>query len=236
MQLKERIAELLELTSGKKELESLRLLSEKFPGRAAFSTSFGMEDQVITHLIAKEKIPIRIFSLDTGRHFEETYYVQNMTNARYGIRIETYFPNQKAVETLMNVKGPYSFYESVENRLECCGIRKVESLSRALQNTDLWITGIRASQSTGRTGLPALEWDESHGLIKFHPLLQWSLEEVRKFIKENDVPYNELHDRGFPSIGCAPCTRAVKPGEDIRAGRWWWENETGKECGLHVHQ
>ncbi len=221
--------------AGNDSAAGLRLFADRYPGQVVFSSSLGVEDQVITHIIRSEKIPIRIFTLDTGRHFDETYYVWNMTNARYGFKIEPCFPQTEAVEHLLREKGPFSFYESVENRKECCRIRKVEPLGRALRGQAVWVTGIRAEQSTGRGTMPRVEWDADHQIIKYHPLLDWSLAQIWDFIRAHDVPYNELHDRGYPSIGCAPCTRAVKPGEDFRAGRWYWENDTGKECGLHEH-
>ena len=215
--------------------EGLRLVAERYAGKVVFSSSLGVEDQALTHIIRTENIPIKIFTLDTGRHFDETYYVWNMTNARYGFKIEPYFPDTAAVEALLRDKGPYSFYESVENRKECCRIRKVEPLGRAIKGQAVWVTGIRADQSAGRHEMPRVEWDGDHGVIKYHPLLDWSLEETWQFVKDNNVPYNELHDKSYPSIGCQPCTRAVRPGEDVRAGRWSWENDSGKECGLHVH-
>ena len=147
--------------------------------------------------------------------------------------VHAYYPNTESVEQMVSVKGPSSFYESVDNRKECCGIRKVEPLKRALAGNSLWITGIRAEQSMNREDMNAVEWDESNQLHTYHPIFDWSLEQLKAFIKENNIPYNPLHDQGFPSIGCAPCTRAVKDGEDFRAGRWWWEDQNKKECGLH---
>lgn len=214
-------------------IQSLQNLAQKFPNKIVFSSSFSYEDQIISHLILKNKIPIEIFTLDTGRLFKETQEVLNNTNKRYNTNIKIYFPDYQAVEQMVNEKGNYSFYHSIENRQECCFIRKVKPLQRAIKGMDLWITGIRAGQGTTRTDLPQLEWDEKNQIIKYHPLLYWSLEEVETFVKENQVPYNELHDKGFPSIGCQPCTRAIEAGEDIRAGRWWWENPDKKECGLH---
>ncbi len=225
-----------QLTHGLQPAAALHRLSEAFPGQVVFSTSFGYEDQVITHLIAENNLPIRLFTLDTGRLFGETYAVYESTRQRYQIPISAFFPKTEAVERLLHEKGPNSFYASADNRKECCHIRKVEPLKRALQGNKVWVTGIRAQQSDGRKNTPALEWDEGNRIIKFHPLLSWTLEEVKQYIAANNIPYNSLHDRGFVSIGCAPCTRAVKPGEDFRAGRWWWENNTGKECGLHEHK
>ncbi|MBW4889558.1 phosphoadenylyl-sulfate reductase [Mucilaginibacter sp. HMF5004] len=214
-------------------VEALTLLAELFPGKVIFSTSFGWEDQVISHMIFANKLPIKVFTLETGRLFPETYYVWGRTLERYGENIHAYYPNTEAVERLVSSKGPSSFYESVENRKECCGIRKVEPLNRALAGNDVWITGIRAEQSANRQHMDNLEPDEVHQLIKFHPIYSWSLDEVKAYIKEYNIPYNPLHDKGFPSIGCAPCTRAVREGEDFRAGRWWWEDQSKKECGLH---
>jgi phosphoadenosine phosphosulfate reductase len=230
-------ANLLQLTNlldRQNEIEQLRALAELFPGQVAFSSSLGYEDQVITDLILKNDLPIRIFTLDTGRLFEETYKTLQRTNNRYETKLEIVFPKNESVEQLMTEKGPYSFYESVANRKECCYIRKVEPLNRALEGVKMWVTGIRAEQSANRTDMAQIEWDESHQLHKFHPLLNWSFEQVKEYVKQHNVPYNPLHDKGFVSIGCAPCTRAVREGEDFRAGRWWWEDESKKECGLHV--
>lgn len=214
----------------------LRDIAERFAGKAVFTTSLGIEDQVVTDLIFSNNLDIKVVTLDTGRLFEETYKVLNRTRERYGKPIYSYFPKHEAVEKLITEKGPLSFYSSVENRKECCFIRKVEPLGRALKGMECWITGLRASQSENRHDLHFFEWDEGHELIKFNPLLEWSLEDCQAYVKKNNVPYNVLHDRGFVSIGCAPCTRAIQPGEDFRAGRWWWESNSKKECGLHTHQ
>lgn len=222
--------------AGLSEVDALRRLAELYPGQVVFSTSLGYEDQVITDMILANDIPIRIFTLDTGRMFAETYSVWKKTNDRYATKIETYFPERAAEETLMTEKGPYSFYDSVENRKECCGIRKVEPLNRALQGQKIWITGIRAEQSPNRQTMTQVERDDAHDLFKFHPLMNWTFEQVKDYVKTNNVPYNPLHDRGFVSIGCQPCTRAIQPGEDFRAGRWWWEDNSKKECGLHSHE
>ncbi|MEO6285106.1 MAG: phosphoadenylyl-sulfate reductase [Dyadobacter sp.] len=219
---------------GKSEIESLAILADLFPGEIVFSTSLGYEDQVISDLILKNSIDISIFTLDTGRLFSETYMTLQKTNNRYDTKIKVYYPQTPAVEELVSTKGPLSFYESVENRKECCFIRKVEPLNRALKGAKIWVTGIRAEQSGNRHDMPRLEWDEAHQLVKFHPILDWSFEEVKNYVKSNGIPYNPLHDKGFVSIGCAPCTRAIQEGEDFRAGRWWWEDESKKECGLHA--
>jgi phosphoadenosine phosphosulfate reductase len=218
---------------GLEPVNALALLADKFPGQVIFSTSFGWEDQVITHMIFTNDLPVKIFTLETGRLFPETYYVWNRTMEMYGKPIHAYYPNHELLEQMVNAKGPSSFYESVENRKECCGIRKVEPLNRALAGNKLWVTGIRAEQSANRQFMGNLEWDEQHNLIKFHPIFDWTLDQVKEYIRIHNVPYNTLHDRGFPSIGCQPCTRAVQPGEDFRAGRWWWEDQSKKECGLH---
>lgn len=222
------------LVHGKNTVEVLTALADRFPGKIVFSTSFGIEDQVITHIIFSNNLPIKVFTLETGRLFPETYYVWNRTLEIYKKDIEAYFPDTHAVQQLISQKGPSSFYESVENRKECCRIRKIEPLQRALAGAECWITGIRAEQSDNRQGMAQVEWDQGNQLIKFHPIYDWSLEEVWDYAKAHHVPYNPLHDKGFPSIGCAPCTRAVREGEDFRAGRWWWEDTSKKECGLHA--
>lgn len=213
--------------------ESLAWIDKEFPGTAVFSTSFGLEDQAITHAIYSQNLGIRIFTLDTGRLFSETYELHKRTNGMYGKKIQTFFPDSEAVEKLVNEKGPDSFYDSIENRKECCHIRKVLPLNRALEGASLWITGIRGEQSGSREDLPKVELDQARNILKFHPILDWTWEETKAYVEANGVPYNPLHDKGYPSIGCAPCTRAIMPGEDFRAGRWWWENESTKECGLH---
>ncbi|HYG40472.1 MAG TPA: phosphoadenylyl-sulfate reductase [Cytophagales bacterium] len=227
--------ELLKYVQSHSIEESLWYLSSRFKDKIVFSTSFGYEDQVISHIIFENKIPIRVFTLDTGRMFPETYKVMNSTNNRYDTKVQVYYPKNDAVEKMVSTKGPMSFYDSVENRKECCFIRKVEPLNRALAGMDCWITGIRADQSGNRKEMLPVEWDESHKLFKYHPLFNWTLDDVKAYIEKYNIPYNVLHDRGFPSIGCQPCTRAVAPGEDVRAGRWWWESDSKKECGLHVH-
>ena len=222
-----------ELIDGLSARDALDALATNFPGQITFSTSFGWEDQVISDMIFSNDIDIEVFTLDTGRLFPETYSVWSRMLERYQKNIKTYYPDRAKLEDLLSQKGPNSFYESVENRKDCCGIRKVEPLNRALQGKQIWITGIRADQSVNREQMNWIEWDEAHQLVKVHPLFLWTLEEVKGYIRQNNVPYNSLHDRGFPSIGCAPCTRAVQPGEDFRAGRWWWEDQSKKECGLH---
>ncbi len=215
-------------------VQSLEYLVKTFPDEVIFSTSFGWEDQVISHIIFKNDLPIKVFTLETGRLFPETYYVWNRTLEMYGKPILAYYPDTEAVEKMVSTKGPSSFYESVENRKECCGIRKIEPLKRALAGNSCWITGIRAEQSLNREHMDSVEWDDANQIVKFHPIFDWTLEQVKTYIHENNIPYNPLHDKGFPSIGCAPCTRAVNDGEDFRAGRWWWEDQDKKECGLHT--
>lgn len=229
---KEKTIELEKWLSTLGPKEGLMWLSESGIGGLKFSTSLGIEDQVITHWIAEHHLNIEIFTLDTGRLFQETYDLIDKTRKRYGITITTYFPQPHAVQGMVNLKGPNSFYDSVENRKECCFIRKVEPLKRALTDTMVWITGIRSAQSENRQQMKMVEWDENYQLIKFNPLLHWSKERTEAFILQHKIPVNPLHAKGFPSIGCAPCTRAILPGEDDRAGRWWWER-SGKECGLH---
>jgi phosphoadenosine phosphosulfate reductase len=230
---KEKIIKLNSELSQKSIVEKLNYLVHNYPGKIIFTTSFGYEDQVITDIIFTNEIPVQVVTLDTGRMFEETYKVYRSTVEKYGKEIKVYFPPAEEVEKMVSKKGPFSFYESVENRKECCFIRKVIPLKRALEGFEIWITGLRASQSANRSGLEEFEWDSGNGMVKFNPLLDWSLEQVKQYISKNHVPYNILHDRGFVSIGCEPCTRAIKSGEDFRAGRWWWEQNTGKECGLH---
>jgi len=215
--------------------DTLSFLAEQFPGKVVFSTSFSFEDQAISHIILSNHLPIKIFTLDTGRLFPETYSVWRSTNEKYNTRVQAYYPDTMMIENYVSEKGPNAFYESVENRKECCHIRKVVPLKRALKGNEIWITGLRAEHSADRHDMAQVEWDETNNVIKYHPLLYWTTAEVKQFINKNDIPYNPLHDKGFVSIGCAPCTRAIRPGEDFRAGRWWWEDNSKKECGLHVH-
>jgi phosphoadenosine phosphosulfate reductase len=234
--LQTQIGQLTQDLKGLATRDSLRSLAEKFPGQVTFSSSFSFEDQLISHEILSNHIPISIFTLDTGRLFAETYSVWSSTNERYNTQIKAYYPNHSLLEEFIAEKGPNSFYESVDNRKQCCHIRKVEPLKRALEGNSVWVTGLRAEHSPDRHDLQQLEWDGTNGVIKYHPLLFWTTEEVKDEIRKNNIPYNPLHDKGFVSIGCAPCTRAIKPGEDFRAGRWWWEDSSKKECGLHIHE
>lgn len=214
--------------------KTLEILLKEFGKEVWFSTSLGLEDQVLLDLLVKTNLPFTVFTLDTGRLFYETYNLLEKTEKRYNLKIQVYFPNSEAVQKMVNEKGVNLFYESIENRKECCKVRKLEPLSRALKNAKVWMTGLRREQSVTRTEMQFAEWDSSHNVLKVNPIIDWTLDEIRLYVKQNNVPYNPLHDQNFPSIGCAPCTREVLPGEDIRAGRWWWENPTTKECGLHT--
>ena len=214
--------------------ELLKHLIEQFGDNIALATSFGAEDQVLTDMVCKISKSPMIFTLDTGRLPEETYEVMEATRKKYGVKIEILFPEHKKVEEMVNENGPNLFYGSIEARKLCCRIRKIEPLKRKLSESQAWICGLRTEQSVTRTGLNKIEWDDAFGLIKVCPLADWSAERVWEYIRKYDVPYNKLHDEGYPSIGCEPCTRAVKPGENIRAGRWWWEEPEHKECGLHL--
>lgn len=218
---------------GKGLQDDLNAIHHYFPGKIIFSTSFSSEDQVITHQLFAHNLNSKVFTLDTGRLFPETYSTWSQTVEKYQKNIHTYYPDAKALQQFVTEKGPNSFYESVDNRKQCCHIRKVEPLKRALLGNQLWITGIRAEHSPNRHDMQQLEWDEANQIFKYHPLLHWTNDEVKQFIQQHQIPYNTLHDKGFVSIGCAPCTRAIKPGEDFRAGRWWWEDSSKKECGLH---
>jgi phosphoadenosine phosphosulfate reductase len=231
--LKDTIPNLLHQSTGLTIPETLALLAKQFPGQVTLSSSFSFEDQLISHDILSNHLPISIFTLDTGRLFAETYSVWSSTNEKYQTHIKAYYPNQDELQEFIEAKGPNSFYESVENRKACCHIRKVEPLKRALAGNSIWITGLRAEHSAQRHDLHLFEWDEGNQVIKYNPLLHWTTDEVWKYINDNNIPYNPLHDKGFVSIGCAPCTRAIRPGQDFRAGRWWWEDATNKECGLH---
>ncbi|MFL0684312.1 MAG: phosphoadenylyl-sulfate reductase [Algoriphagus aquaeductus] len=221
-------AKLNDLSAG----AGLALIAELFPEKVVFSTSLGQEDQVITQLIASQNLPIQIFSLDTGRLFPETLELLSRTESKYKTRIKVYYPDTASVEKLVGDIGINGFYESVENRKSCCFVRKVEPLKRALAGNAVWVTGLRAEQSANRSEMRRIEWDEANQIIKYNPLLDWTFEQMIAYIEEHRIPYNPLHDQGFISIGCAPCTRAILPGEDARAGRWWWE-DSKKECGLH---
>jgi phosphoadenosine phosphosulfate reductase len=214
----------------------VRLACERFGRTVALSSSFGAEDMVLIDMLMRVDRKARIVTLDTGRLPQETYNVMDATRERYGAAIDVFFPQAEAVQSMVAEHGLNLFYHSVDFRKMCCGVRKMEPLKRALAGLDAWVTGLRREQSITRTEVHTIEWDESNQLIKVNPLAAWTLDDVWKYIRENNVPYNALHDRGYPSIGCMPCTRAVLPGEDQRAGRWWWEHPETKECGLHVGQ
>lgn len=218
---------------GQKPLAVLQWAAARFPGKIAFATSLGMEDQVVLDLLIEGGLEIPVFTLDTGRLFPETYDLLAATEARYGIRIQVYCPQAESVERLVAEHGVNLFRQSPQLRRECCRVRKVEPLRRALRGLSAWITGLRQEQAESRAAVEAVEWDERHGLLKINPLADWREPQVRDYLESRQVPYNPLHDRGFVSIGCACCTRAAAPGEDPRAGRWWWESREKKECGLH---
>ena len=211
----------------------LRTIADNY-SPAVFANSLGAEDMVLTDLILGEQLDIEVFSLDTGRLPQETYALIAQVKEHYGLALKLYYPRHELVEAFTRTNGINAFYESVELRKGCCHARKVEPLQRALAGRKAWITGMRAQQSATRDGLPVQSFDQDNGLEKFNPLADWSEKEVWAYLRLNKVPYNALHDKFFPSIGCAPCTRAITPGEDVRSGRWWWENADTKECGLHI--
>jgi phosphoadenosine phosphosulfate reductase len=213
--------------------DRIRAIARALGGRIAFSTSLGLEDQAVLHAIAATGAGIDVFTLDTGRHFPETLETLEASERRYRLRIRVVAPDAREVEALVARDGIYGFRLAVENRKACCEVRKVRPLKRALAGAAGWITGLRREQSADRAAVPFAAWDAEHRLVKVNPIADWTLEQLEGYVAENKVPVNPLHAKGFPSIGCQPCTRAIKPGEDIRAGRWWWENEEGKECGLH---
>jgi phosphoadenosine phosphosulfate reductase len=204
-----------------------------FGDKISFASSMGAEDQLITSMIAGINKSAKIFTLDTGRLFQETYDLIQKTNSRYKINIKAFFPDNKQVEEMVDQHGINLFYDSVENRKRCCHIRKIVPLGRALKNQEAWFTGLRKEQTASRSEDQLFEWDQANKLIKINPLINWTEKEIWAYIHKNNIPYNPLHDKGFNSIGCLPCTRALLPGEETRAGRWWWENQGHKECGLH---
>jgi phosphoadenosine phosphosulfate reductase len=212
----------------------LEAIAAQTQGPIVFTTSFGLEDQAIAHAILSRALPIDIVTLDTGRLFPETYEIWTKTEARYGKRIRAVYPRHEALEALVADQGIDGFYASLQARKACCNVRKVEPLARALSGAAIWVTGLRGDQSDQRKSVSAIEVDEGRGLIKANPLFDWSRDAVLEFTAAHDVPVSALHAKGFLSIGCAPCTRAIVSGEPERAGRWWWEDEAAKECGLHV--
>jgi phosphoadenosine phosphosulfate reductase len=230
---KNTVTELNSRFAGTTPEEILEYFLTSYDNRIALSSSLSLEDQILTDMIQKINPKTRIFTLDTGRLFPETYNLIDRTNDKYGIKIEIFFPNYINVQEMVNSEGVNLFYESVEKRKKCCHIRKIEPLKRAFTGLEAWICGLRKEQSITRHDMQAVEWDEGNSLLKINPLIDWSELQVWEYIKTHNAPYNKLHDNGFPSIGCQPCTRAVESGEDIRAGRWWWESPLHKECGLH---
>jgi phosphoadenosine phosphosulfate reductase len=207
---------------------------EKNINQPVFASSLGQEDQMILHLIAAHQLAIPVITLDTGRLFPETYDLIAENEERFGIKIQIFFPDAAEVEAMVAEEGINLFLNGVEQRKHCCQVRKINPLRRVLRQSGGWVCGLRREQSSTRSELKVIEWDETNGIPKINPLHNWSLEQVTGYLKENGVPYNPLHDQGFISIGCACCTRAVQPGEDVRAGRWWWEKPEQKECGLHL--
>ncbi len=228
-------AELLALGREEGTQAAIRWALGTFGRRAALSSSLSLEDQTVTQLmVAADKEDTRVFTLDTGRQFPETYELIDRTEMTYGIRIEVFFPDFQKVQEMVREHGINLFYDSIELRHLCCGIRKIDPLKRALDGVEVWITGLRRSQSVTRAHMQMVEYDADDDVLKLNPLLLWSEQDVKDYVRANAIPYNKLHDQGFPSIGCQPCTRAVRPGEDVRAGRWWWEDPDKRECGLHA--
>jgi len=231
--MNQNIVQLNQQLEGKSPEEVLRYFLGEYKGKIALSSSLSIEDQVLTDLIVKIDPSARIFTLDTGRLFPETYSLIEKTNLRYDIHLEVMFPDYREVEELVKTEGINLFYNGIDQRKACCRVRKLNPLKRAFEGLEVWVCGLRNEQSITRQGVQLVEWDEGNKLIKLNPLIHFTEEQVWDYIKANKVPYNKLQDQGFPSIGCQPCTRSIKPGEDIRAGRWWWENPDQKECGLH---
>ena len=232
--MNEKLEKLLSRTDGLETIELLGIVLEQYGDRVAFASSCGAEDQVITHMMRQLSGDCQVFTLDTGRLPQETYDLIEKTRKEYGIQIEMISPDSTLLDEITTNHGPNLFYDSVDFRKLCCNVRKVEPLKRKLSQLDAWICGLRREQSVTRGDLDVIEWDEANGLIKINPLANWTTEQIWEYIHKYNVPYNKLHDEGFPSIGCAPCTRAIRDGEDIRAGRWWWELPEHKECGLHL--
>lgn len=228
------VNELNDLLKGKTAEEVIAYFAKEYAGEICLSSSMGAEDQVLTDMIAKVAPEVSIFTLDTGRVFPETYKLIDDTCKKYGKTIEIYFPSHERVEEMVRTKGINLFYANIENRKECCHIRKIEPLKRALKGKKVWICGLRREQSVTRYTTQTVEWDEGNQMLKVNPLINWTEKHLWEYICTHDVPYNVLHDQGFPSIGCQPCTRAISAGEDVRAGRWWWEEPEKKECGLHI--
>ncbi|MCK9204485.1 MAG: phosphoadenylyl-sulfate reductase [Bacteroidales bacterium] len=234
--MNEKIDQLNRRFAGAAPSEILSWSATEYSGKITFSSSLGAEDQAITHILAMNNLDIPVFTLDTGRIFQETFDLLHVTEEKYRIRIAVYFPDASRVEKMVGQNGINLFYDSVENRKLCCQIRKIEPLKRALHGMSVWVTGLRREQSVTRKGTGLIEWDPVHRLIKVNPLLNWTHDVLWEYIRKNNIPVNELHRKGYPSIGCIPCTRAIGPGEDTRAGRWWWELSQLKECGLHPYK
>lgn len=233
--IKDKLAAYNQQLEGLSLEESIIFVKDNFEGKKVFSTSFGIEDQVLTHYLYPEANDFSFFTLDTGRLFSETYEVFQKTLTKYkGLQIITYLPKEEDLQNYIDSDGINGFYDSVESRKRCCYVRKVVPLKRALEGVSVWVTGLRAEQSQNRETMAFLEWDEDNQLVKFNPLLHYSLTSIETIVDEKNIPINSLYKKGFLSIGCAPCTRALAEGEDFRAGRWWWENGK-KECGLHIH-
>lgn len=228
-------AELLALGREEGTQAAIRWALGTFGRRAALSSSLSFEDQTVTQLmVATDKEHTRVFTLDTGRQFQENYELIDRTEMTYGIRIEVFFPDFRKVQEMVRAHGINLFYDSIELRHLCCNVRKIEPLKRALEGVEVWITGLRRSQSVTRANMQMVEYDADDDVLKLNPLVLWSEQDVKEYVRANTIPYNKLHDQGFPSIGCQPCTRAVRDGEDVRAGRWWWEDPDKRECGLHA--
>ena len=214
--------------------ELLQTFMSQYGARLALSSSLSIEDQTLTDMMLRIDPQANIFTLDTGRLFPETYELIDRTNEHYKVKLKVYCPQTEALQQFVATEGINPFYESIEKRHACCEVRKLEPLRRAFRDLDVWVCGLRSAQSVPRSDMRLIEWDERHGLLKINPLIHWTEQQVWDYIKENRVPYNRLHDKGFPSIGCEPCTRAVRRIDDVRAGRWWWESPDHRECGLHV--
>ncbi len=213
--------------------ELLQSFMSQYGARLALSSSLSIEDQTLTDMMLHIDPQANIFTLDTGRLFPETYELIDRTNEHYKVKLKVYCPQTEALQQFVATEGINPFYESIEKRHACCEVRKLEPLRRAFRDLDVWVCGLRSAQSVTRSDMRLIEWDERHGLLKINPLIHWTEQQVWDYIRENRVPYNRLHDKGFPSIGCEPCTRAVRRIDDVRAGRWWWESPDHRECGLH---
>ena len=234
MDIKKEINELNDQLESATAEEIILFFTSKFKDKIALSTSLGLEDQALKEIVCKINKDTEIFTLDTGRLFTETYNLIDLTSKKYKKEIKVFFPDSEEIEEMVATKGINLFYDSIESRKLCCGLRKIKPLKRALKGLDAWITGLRREQSVTRTDLNIVEWDEANEMIKVNPLINWTETDVWNYISKHNIPFNTLHKKGFASIGCQPCTRAITEGEDVRAGRWWWENPETKECGLHI--